>query len=77
MFGGIVGYIVNGIGVPGIPDHSLGYIHLETWGLLAATSIAMAPVGARVAHRLPAQRLKYVFVGVLIYMGLRMLGVFG
>lgn len=74
--GGIVGYIVNGFNVPGIPAHSLGYVHLESWALLAATSIGMAPVGARTAHRLPSRPLRYAFVGVLFYMGLRMLGVF-
>jgi len=75
--GGIIGYIVNGMGVPGLPLHSLGYVHLETWGLLTSTSIAMAPLGAKMAHRLPANRLKIVFVGVLFYMGLKMIGVVG
>lgn len=75
--GGMTGYMVNGLDVPGLPLHSLGYVHLETWGLLAATSIGMAQVGARTAHRLPARPLRYAFVGVLFYMGLKMLGVFG
>jgi uncharacterized membrane protein YfcA len=74
--GGIVGYIVNGLGTPGLPAHSLGYVHLESWALLAATSIGMAQLGARTAHRLPERPLRYAFVGVLFYMGLRMLGVF-
>jgi len=74
--GGMTGYMVNGLNVPGLPLHSLGYVHLETWALLAATSIGMAQVGARTAHRLPARPLRYAFVGVLFYMGLRMLGVF-
>ena len=75
--GGIIGYIVNGQGVPGLPAHSLGYVHLEAWGLLAATSIGMAQLGVKMAHRLPADRLRYVFIGVMFYLGLRMFGVFG
>ena len=75
--GGIIGYIVNGQGVPGLPAHSLGYVYLEAWGLLAATSIGMAQLGAKIAHRLPADRLRYVFIGVMFYLGLRMFGVFG
>jgi uncharacterized membrane protein YfcA len=75
--GGIAGYIFNGLGTPGLPAHSLGYVNLESWALLAATSIGMAQLGARTAHRLPARPLRYAFVGVLFYMGLRMLGVFG
>jgi uncharacterized membrane protein YfcA len=75
--GGVMGYIVNGLGTPGLPAHSLGYVQLESWALLAATSIGMAQLGARTAHRLPARPLRYAFVGVLFYMGMRMLGVFG
>lgn len=75
--GGVAGYIVNGLSVPGLPAHSLGYVHLESWALLAATSIGMAQLGARAAHRLPARPLTYAFAGVLFYIGLMMLGVFG
>lgn len=74
--GGIIGYIVNGLGVPGLPAYSIGYVHLGSWALLAGTSIGMAQVGARTAHRLPAKPLRYIFIGVMFYMGLRMLGVF-
>jgi hypothetical protein len=75
--GGIVGYIVNGLGVPGIPSPSLGYVELRSFGLLAAASIGMAQLGARTAHKIPARPLKYAFFGILVYMGLRMLGAFG
>ena len=74
--GGIIGYIVNGFGVPGLPAHSLGYVNLQSWALLVGTSIGMAQVGARTAHRLPAKQLRYIFIGVMFYMGLRMFGVF-
>jgi uncharacterized membrane protein YfcA len=75
--GGTVGYIVNGLNVPGVPPPSVGYVDLQSLGILAAASIGMAQVGARTAHRLPARPLKYAFFGILVYMGLRMLGVFG
>jgi uncharacterized membrane protein YfcA len=75
--GGIIGYIVNGLGVPNLPPYSIGYVNLLSWALLVATSVGMAQVGAITAHRLPARQLRYVFVGVMFYMGLRMLGAFG
>ena len=75
--GGVIGYVVNGQGAYGLPVHSMGYVQLETWGLLAATSIGMAQLGAKYAHRMPARALRYIFVGVMLYLGLRMLGVFG
>ena len=74
--GGTIAYIINGWGVAGLPAYSLGYVNLLQWVLLAIPSIVMAQVGVRVAHRLPAKQLKYVFIVVMIYMGLKMMGLF-
>jgi len=74
--GGVIGYLVNGLGVPGLPAYSIGYINLPSWFLLAVTSVGMAQVGAITAHKLPARQLKYIFIVVMFYMGLKMLGVF-
>ena len=74
--GGVVGYIVNGIGVPSRPDFSIGYINLLAWLLLMVTSIGMAQVGAIASHKLPARKLRWIFVAAQFYVALRMLGVF-
>jgi len=74
--GGTIGYIVNGLGVSGLPAYSIGYVNLYSWLLLAATSVGMAQVGAMTAHRLPAKRLGYIFVVLMLYIGLKMLGLF-
>jgi uncharacterized membrane protein YfcA len=74
--GGIVGYIVNGLGVSGLLPYSLGYINLPIWLCLAATSVPLAQFGARTAHTLPAKALRYIFVAFMVYVGLRMIGVF-
>ena len=74
--GGIVGYIVNGLGVSGLLPHSIGYVNLPIWLCLAATSIPLAQLGARAAHALPAKQLRYVFIAFMGYIGLRMVGVF-
>jgi len=74
--GGIAGYIINGLGVPGLPPHSLGYINIPIWLCLAATSIPMAQVGARASHALPAKQLRYIFIAFMVYAGLKMIGVF-
>jgi len=75
--GGIISYIMNGLGVSGLPEYSIGYVNLLQWGCLAGTSIPTAQIGVKVAHKLPAKQLKYVFVTVMFYMGLKMIGVFG
>ena len=74
--GGIAGYVVNGLGVPGLPPHSLGYINIPVWLCLAATSIPLAQLGARAAHVLPAKQLKYIFIAFMVYAGLEMIGAF-
>jgi uncharacterized membrane protein YfcA len=75
--GGIVGYIVNGLGVPDLLPYSIGYVNLLPIGLcLVATSIPMAQLGARAAHALPAKQLKYVLIAFMVYTGLRMVDLF-
>jgi len=74
--GGIVGYIVNGLEVPGLLPYSIGYVNLPIWLCLAATSIPLAQLGARAAHALPAKQLRYIFIAFMVYAGLRMIGVF-
>ena len=73
--GGIVGYIVNGLGVSGLLPYSLGYVNLPIWLCLAATSIPVAQLGARAAHALPAKPLTYIFIAFMVYASLEMLGV--
>ena len=73
--GGIISYAINGVGLSPL-SHSLGYINLPIWALLALTSIPLAQFGARAAHALPAKQLRYVFIAFMVYSGLRMIGVF-
>ncbi len=74
--GGAIGYLINGLGIAGLPDYSVGYINLKSWGLLAVVSVGTAQLGAIVAHKLPARLLRYIFIAVMLYMGLKMLGLF-
>ncbi len=76
--GGVIGYIINGLGVPQLQDlaYTIGYVNLTSWFLLAVTSVGMAQIGAITAHKLPAKQLSYIFIAIMFYMGLKMLGVF-
>jgi len=75
--GGILAYAINGWGVSGLPPYSLGYIDLLQFALLAGGSVLAARYGAIAAHRLPAEKLKYIFEMLMIFIGLKMIGVFG
>jgi uncharacterized membrane protein YfcA len=74
--GGVLAYAVNGLGVPGLPAYSVGYIDLFQFVLLAGTSVLTAQLGAKAAHRLPGEQLRYIFMALMFYVGLRMLGLF-
>ncbi len=73
--GGIISYIFNGIGVGGLPPYSLGYINILQFVLLAVASIPMAQLGAKAAYILPSKELNYIFIAILAYIGLRMIGI--
>lgn len=74
--GGIITYIFTGMNATGLPPYSLGYVNLLQFVALAGTSIPMARVGVKAAHRLPDKELKYIFAALLIYIALKMMGVF-
>lgn len=70
---GTVGYVIQGLRVPGLPEWTLGYVYLPALALIVAASIPVAPLGARLAHRLPVRRLRVVFSLMLLALALRML----
>jgi uncharacterized membrane protein YfcA len=70
---GTAGYVLHGLRVPGLPSLSLGYVYLPALALVVATSMLAAPLGARVAHRLPVKRLRVVFALLLYVFALRLL----
>ena len=71
--GGALGYIINGWHVEGLPAGSLGFVHLPSTVGLAIGSVLTAPIGARLAHRLPVPTLKRIFAGILVLLAGKML----
>lgn len=69
---GTLGYLVNGISVAGLPSWTLGYLYLPALAGMAVFSMLTAPLGARLAHRLPVTALKRVFAVFLIVVATRM-----
>ena len=70
---GTIGYIINGLNAVDLPPLSFGYIYLPALAGIVVTSILTAPLGVRLAHSLPVDRLKRVFAFLLLVMGTRML----
>ena len=70
---GTIGYIVNGLSIQGLPAYSVGYVYLPALLGIVVTSVLTAPLGVRLAHSLPVDRLKRVFAVLLLVVGTRML----
>jgi uncharacterized protein len=68
-----IGYVIAGWGREGLPPWSLGFVNLPGFLVLAALTMITAPVGARLAHRLPQLSLKRAFAVFLALTALNML----
>lgn len=70
---GTVGYVVAGWGQTGLPSYSLGYIYLPAFAGVAIMTMLIAPLGAKMAHRLPVKPLKRAFGVLLALLATKML----
>ncbi len=70
---GAAGYVLNGLAAPALPSGTIGFVYLPALCGIALASICTAPLGARLAHRLPVALLKKVFALLVLVMGTKML----
>ncbi|MCF8199170.1 MAG: sulfite exporter TauE/SafE family protein [Sulfuritalea sp.] len=70
---GTIGYIVSGLKVQSLPEYSLGFVYLPAFVGVVVVSFLMAPVGARLAHKLPVKKLKRAFGVFLALLASKML----
>ncbi len=71
--GGVLGYLINGWGVPARPPYSVGFVNLPAFLGIVGASTAFAPLGARIAHTIPPTILKRVFAVFLGVLGVKLL----
>lgn len=69
---GAAGYAISGTGVPGLPAPSLGFIYLPAAVGIALAGIFGAPLGVKLAQRLPIPVLKKCLAVVLFVVGVKM-----
>lgn len=69
---GAISFAFNGFGEAGLPFGSIGYVNLIGFALIVPFTMLMAPQGARLAHVLPARRLRQVFAVFLLVVAVRM-----
>ena len=69
---GTLGYVVTGMMDHDLPPWSLGYVYLPAFVGIAITSFFVAPLGAKLAHKLPVPILKKVFMVFLVALAIKM-----
>jgi uncharacterized membrane protein YfcA len=70
---GVLGYIISGWGVPGLPEYCVGYVYWPIAIPLIVTSLIFAPIGVKMVHKLPHATLRYLFGLLLLVMSSYML----
>ena len=69
---GAIGFIATGIGDPRLPAGTLGYVSLLGFALIAPATVAMAPLGAKLAHSFSEKKLSMLFGAFLVIASLRL-----
>ena len=72
-FAGCLGYVVAGLDEPHLPQWSLGFVYLPALLGIILTSTQFAPLGVKLASRLPVPTIKKFFAVFLIFVALEML----
>jgi uncharacterized membrane protein YfcA len=68
-----VSYTLLGRAVLTLPEGSVGYVYVPAFLGIVLTSIFTAPVGAKLAYKIPAQQLKRYFSVLLLLMAVKLI----
>jgi len=71
--GGTAGYVLTGLGAPGLPAASLGYVYLPALLWTALASVFTAPLGAKATHHLNTGLLRKLFAVLLLALASKLL----
>ena len=69
---GALGYAISGTGIQDLPSPSLGYVYLPAMIGIALAGFFGAPLGVKLAQRLPVHALKKCLAVLLFLLGLKM-----
>ena len=67
------GYVWSGLHVTHLPPGMIGYVYWPALLVMVFFSVIFAPIGAKVAHKLPVPTLKKIFAGLLFMLAVYML----
>lgn len=72
-FSGTLSYAFLGWNLQYLPEWSLGYVYMPAFIGIVLCSVITAPIGAKLAYKLPAQKLKRYFSLFLLLMAAKMM----
>lgn len=70
---GTLSYAILGWQAASLPEWSLGYVYLPSFVGIGLSSIFTAPIGAKLAHKIPAQKLKRYFSLLIFLMAAKLI----
>lgn len=69
---GTIGYIINGWNLTSFDELYLGYIYLPAVFCVAFTSYFSAPLGVKLVHKIPSQKVKKLFAILPFFLSIKM-----
>jgi uncharacterized protein len=74
---GALGYMLNGLGKPGLPPFSVGYVNLVGVAGMMVAGVPLARLGATYTHRINATVLRRIFAVTLLAIAVVMIAGIG
>ena len=71
--GGVIGHIMNGIGMEGLPPYSVGYINLIIWISIVIPGILCSGLSSRYSHKVNQKYIQVLFSGITFLVGIGMI----
>lgn len=69
---GTITFILSGLGTPGLPSGSFGYLNILGFLSIVPATMMTAPIGARIAHAIDPSKLRLAFAFFLFLTSMRM-----
>ncbi|MFV1983249.1 MAG: sulfite exporter TauE/SafE family protein [Thiohalomonadales bacterium] len=69
---GSFGFLIVGLNNQELPDYSTGYIYWPAFFGITVASVLTAPIGAKLAHKLPVVMLQKMFSLLLLFLAVKM-----
>jgi uncharacterized membrane protein YfcA len=70
---GAATFMLTGLDAVGLPHFSTGYVYWPAWLGLSIGGVFIAPLGAKLSHRISARKLKVCFAMFLVVVATKML----